>query len=368
MPSKYLFSLLFAFVLAGCSGGGGSASGPGGGTAVDEESMLVVDGAANSSVSLVARLAVIALERADGTMTGNLLAEESEITLADAGGEVSGLPLRDVPPGDYAALILWISPDSVVAVSGTQRTNVTPASLQQRVDFGGLMTAVQRTSLMLAHDGDLEIVDGEWRPRWIARFGPEQLLRLPVVIESLDRAALTGVGRALPLGGRLFRLDFSFTRELETASGWKKLKVGAATPLVALVSDARSLQVLALHPGRGKGGIRGVLGGEIRTLDPAANGFVLVDDLGATQRIAVDASTLYVREANGVRERIGYADLQERDRVRVVVGKPVKQGVPGSQGGPANRTPIAEFVFVADRDPETGGEIAPVPTGTAAGQ
>jgi len=341
--TKRLIAIFSSLVLLGCSGGSTT---NGASIGSIEESLLVVDTEAASDTMLRARISVIALERPDGSLTPNLLTEETEITIADPTGTVAGLSMLDVPPDLYVAMHLLLVDGSVTATQGGQPIAVAPASPQQRVDFGSeALEAHGGTPLMLAHDSPLELMNGVWQPSWVVRSGNQRLLRADVEIVSLDLRNRSGVGRVRSLRERLFELDFSETRGLARGEVLRRLQVGAVIRVAATIVSARTLAVLALLSGQEPRGMRHALQGVIAAIRAAQGEFDVADGRGGVHPVATDSSTLYTRVTNGGRQPITFADLAVDDRIEVVARR--------SRTG--NAVPTAELVIVDERTSSGGG-------------
>ena len=339
--SKLVCFIFSSLVLVGCSGSGGSD----GSVGSLQESVLLVDTAAGSNTTLTARLAVVSLERPDGTQTPNLLRGETEITIADPTGRLSGVPMLDVPPDVYSALNVMLVAGSVTATAGGQAVAVTPSSLVQHVDFGGrLYEATGRTALLLGHDDPLQLTNGIWTPRFQVRFGEQRLVRLDVEIVSVNVGERSGVGAVRELNNRRFNLDFRETRGVERPELLQGIQPGEVERMAVVIENSSTLRVLALEAGREPAGMREGLRGEIESIQVAQAEFTIEDERGASVQIATDAQTHFIRATNTSRDPITFAELALEDHVVIVV----RERATGA-------LPLAELVVVDETTRATTG-------------
>lgn len=99
---------------AACSGGGGG--GAPANPAAPSSVQLLLDPATGSDAFVEVQVAAAALQRPDGSFTGNLLPADVMLTIADPTGEPQGLLLPAVPAGTYRELHLMLVPGSASAV------------------------------------------------------------------------------------------------------------------------------------------------------------------------------------------------------------------------------------------------------------
>jgi hypothetical protein len=194
-------SVLFA-CLAACSGGGSSPSSSGG---QNGEVLLVVDTAVGITDSLDGRLSVVALERPDGSFTGNLLAAESAVTLADPLGSGSLLALRGVPEGDYVAMRLLFAAGSLSSRDGNGRQHACELERHDlRVGFEDSFRRGRGTDdwLELRHRRSPEIRRGGSSDLWLPLLGLRRgsyhhchELQVTIALADLASRTITGTLR-----------------------------------------------------------------------------------------------------------------------------------------------------------------------------
>jgi hypothetical protein len=158
-----VISLVFS--LTACGGGGGGPAGPSGAT-LD----LVVDTAAGSS-TLIAFVEFAALERPDGSVTGNLLDAPRDVVLVDPTGRPESLELRGAPAGPYTAVHLLVRGGGLrVRRDDGIETEVELESEDLRVPFGGQAGAIHdaRELWQIHHSGPLTLLPGSGSP-WLWR-------------------------------------------------------------------------------------------------------------------------------------------------------------------------------------------------------
>lgn len=219
------FSLLSA--LAACGGGGG-----GSGTPPAQQGLTVlIDTAAGPGADLNAIVVGMALERPDGSLTGNLIpAAGSELRFADPQGLASGMRLDAVPEGDYVALHVAFLPES-----GRRRRDdgslETIAFERQEHRFAFEDRLAHRRGsddwLYVRHERELQLVTGaggarSWRPAFAGRRGTLlgvhegrfEVLRVHAATATIE-GRLWAFGRALP-----------FTIQVEPLTEYRR-KLGA---------------------------------------------------------------------------------------------------------------------------------------------
>jgi hypothetical protein len=162
-----LFFPVLLSVLAACGGGGSAASSaPIGGSPGSVH--LLVDTATGSDALVQFQVAAVAFERADGSLTGNVLPTPAAVTFADPSGEADGLLLQDVPTGDYASVHLLLAPGSGVGLysDGTMAAVTGNADLEVPLAGGFQHSATARGWLAIGHNGGLPptaaSVDRNW--------------------------------------------------------------------------------------------------------------------------------------------------------------------------------------------------------------
>lgn len=169
---KLLPVLLFG--LAACSGGGGGSSSSAT-TGAPGSVHVVVDTAAGSDSLVQFQLAAVALERTDGTSTGNLLTSPKLVVLADPTGETDGFTLQNVPSGSYAAVHLLLAPGSGTALASSGSTAGVTSALDLAVPIAESLqhSAAGRSWLVIGHNGSAPpAVAGSsvhWEPRMSGR-------------------------------------------------------------------------------------------------------------------------------------------------------------------------------------------------------
>lgn len=161
--------------LAACGHGGGSATGAVSPNGAPGSVHVVLETATGSDALVQFQVAAVALERSDGSMTGNLLPSPEMVTFADPSGEIDGLTLANVPTGDYASLHFVVAPGSGVALYPDGRTAPvgTAVDLAVPLDSGLQHTATGRSWLCVGQNGSLPPVAGagnrDWTPTMSGR-------------------------------------------------------------------------------------------------------------------------------------------------------------------------------------------------------
>ena len=327
-----IFSSLLMLGCSGSSDSGGAAVGTG------APSMLVVDAQAGSDLELSVQMQAFVLERVDGTITTNLLAEGTTIVVSDPGGRVAGVELQHIEPGVFVALQLALVEGSLAASQNGQPLAMTPSSLLHRIEFDRPLSTMDGesrrllalregggseprrgeagegrdpggASLILAHESGLQIDNGVWTPRWELRFGEHGLLRVEVELTSIDTENDRAQALAPRLGEDLVDLDFSRRPELLVGRAVRdKLEI------LARMTESSSLAVLRLADG--EGGVSGHLQGNITALSPAGDGFA-IDSEGAQIQFSVEPQTVYMTRGPGGEVAIAFGDLSVGNEVAV---------------------------------------------------
>jgi hypothetical protein len=326
-----------ALLFVGCSGSSDTIVGFTAGWG--NSSLVVVDTEAGSDVTLRGTLLAIALELPGGAMTPNLLAEPTEITIAQARGSVIGMPMLEVPPGIFVAVNLLFQEGSISAEENGQPISVVPESLHQRIDssnepFEGRGRAV----LMLAHKSALEIDNGIWRPRWTIRYNNGRFAHLHINIVEIDPQTREIYGSVPVLRDRVFRLDFGEGRGQRRSGGGHRgeLVVGQRIRAAVELVDARTLHVLRLGTGEQPRGLRATVEGRITAITASPEQFEITDGNNEAHTIATDSSTVFVRLDHETRTLIMFTGLAVQDQVMVVVRRAEN----------LNELPVADFVIV----------------------
>lgn len=306
--------------------------------------MLVVDAAAGSDVQLTVSVQALALERVDGSVTPNLIEPGATITASDPSGGVAAVQLARIEPGVFVALQIALMEGSVAASLNGQALAVTPSSLLHRVEFdeplstvggesrrvrasylggegrGGRRRGDGGASLILVHDGDLEIVNGVWTPRWELRFGDEGLLQVEVEFVSIDVANNLAQALVPELSQELVDLDFSRRPDLLVGRA-----VGDELAVLARMTEASSLIVLRLA-GEGRG-LSDFVEGAITSLSQASSSFEIDRD-GTLISFGVEPGTVYLTRSPSGEAQITFADLNVGDDVAVFARRGEDPGDP----------------------------------------
>ena len=87
-----------SLLLLGCSQSSTAAAGM---VRAQDQGLLVVDTAADTDLVLVVRLAAVALQRADGSLTANLLPVDAQLKLTDPDGGSGEAVRLSVPGGPH---------------------------------------------------------------------------------------------------------------------------------------------------------------------------------------------------------------------------------------------------------------------------
>ena len=214
--------LLSALCFSACSSGGSSDQTGGGAVVAAEGALLVVDGAAGSDQLVSGQLTIVALERADGSLTPNLLRTPETVRVADPRGNSCGVALAPPPAGEYVALHLAWEPGTISAEApdGTITTCET-ATTGQRIAFEAstIVGPAVQPWFVLAHDGPISLAPTPggtlWRPRWTLGQGEPHLVEeIDVEIASVDVAQQTAVGVIRVFSELMVELDFSTAVDL----------------------------------------------------------------------------------------------------------------------------------------------------------
>ena len=322
-------SLVSAALFAGCSGGGGSST-PG--TTTTGSVLVVVDTATGSDQLASVQIEGAVLERADGTTTGNLLANPHLVRLADPTGTPDGLVLRDAPTGDYRALRLFLVPQSgsVVPPNGSALPLLASVGLTVPIDDVLRHTNAADSWLVIGHDGAPPPATGgaNWTPQMSARTGGA-----PVAFEDLAVAFVAApelTAQAAALGSAPLRMTFAAGCEFADDSG----SLGDAGRFLDGIGDdrlhmrgelRRDGRVLCTHAHRSGRNDNPRLIGRITGLEPLTQSLVvdlqaqnprggpLLDPLPATIRVV--ATNARLRNPND--QPIAFASLQLQNLVKV---------------------------------------------------
>ncbi|MCA8964181.1 MAG: hypothetical protein H6838_00425 [Planctomycetes bacterium] len=189
---------LLLCLLPACSGGGGSA----GGNAAASPSPIgsvhvVVDPATGSDKLVQFQVAAAALERGDGSTTGNLLRSPQMLTLADPSGELAGLTLTTAPTGTYTNLHLMLAPGSGMMLRGDGSSAPVngPVDLIVPIMDGLAHDASGRTWVALGHRGEAPPANGgvgvQWNPSLIGRASGSEGEFHGLRVAAVDAAGVT---------------------------------------------------------------------------------------------------------------------------------------------------------------------------------
>lgn len=328
--------LLPALSFAACGGGANSSSGSAAPSSASLQ--LVVDPATGSDLFVDVQLAAAALQRPDGSYTGNLLRDPLLFTLADPTAAPRGLRLQPVPAGEYRELRLLLVPGSGVAVQADgSRLGVDFASVELALPF----------DVLLQHDG----IGSSWVAAHHVGAAPAIVAGRVAWAPQLRGGAAAGVAVAdVPLqvllaqpgavlgsfaGGDL-RLELEHGAEVFDDRGGR---VGDAAAFLGGLQPGSRLEVQGLLDDRG--GLRGQrvrevgddhggsavrLLGRIVDLAPASRSFtmdvlaeVLHGDrslLATPQRITVLADAARIHRSD-LQQALGFAELGAGDLVKV---------------------------------------------------
>ena len=195
---------LFAALLPmACSSGSGSSGGPG--TPGSSTSQLLLDPTAGATTDVTVQVEVVALERADGSLTTDLLPGSGSLDLVRTDGATETLGIDAPPAGSYVALRILLAGSEAVVDSGGAARRISLGSRELRVPFANAVDASNGLLLGLRHTA--AFVDpgenGTWQPA-LAPADPDvlslRLARVDVASTSLDGTVLGTLGdRAVEL-------------------------------------------------------------------------------------------------------------------------------------------------------------------------
>ncbi|MGE3172857.1 MAG: hypothetical protein AB7O97_09525 [Planctomycetota bacterium] len=334
MRSASILALLSSLaLLAGCGSGdaGSSTAGP-----VTLPLLLTFDTAAGFDAVVTVQVAAVALERADGTATGNLLPAPQALRVADPLGAPTGLQLIAAPAGDYTAVHLITAPGSALAHTAAGPVPVQLADPDLRAAFAAPVRLGGGGWIDVRHDAPLGLT---------ARGG--------ALAGALELVAARASERA----------SFDVTLTVDAVAGDTLLAVldGGGAQVVAVLDDdaalhddeGRTVDAAAFAAGCAAGAVvdgRGVvladdhlhlregrlgrpaahprLIGRIAELLPDRSAFVLRvqavnragvrDDLDAPRRVTVRATDARITWSRTDRE-LRFADLQLDDLAKVTI-------------------------------------------------
>jgi hypothetical protein len=358
-----LFGWFVLLLLAACGNGGEVAVG---GVGTGSDVYVVLDTANGSDVLLTVEVAAVSLERRDGQVTANLLAQPTTLTLTDPSGEAAGLELDGVPAGDYTKLHLLLTSGTGrgLFADGTVRDVFVPfdlvvpvtETLRQGASPSWLLVAHDRTNPLVADLGSW-IWNGELRGRADgAEVGLVELV--PVVVGASQlRVAVPAAG-----DGRLevtFANDSTFGDDQGNVYGTSSeflagLSSAFDLELRGTLSRDGRLQVRQARRGRGNDGPR--LIGRIVELIPASRTFALrvqAENRRGRRRLLANGTEVLVRTAQSRIQRpngaaLSFADLQNGELAKVEWTSVTK--VPGERD-----------VYTARQIDVTGTPVALVP-------
>lgn len=281
---------LALLALASCSSGGKPAAGSN--SEIVRDLDLVVNTSGAAEAKLVGRISVVALERADGEFTANLLDGDLDLVLADPAGEASFARMRNAPAGTYVAVNLAFSTTRVQAQPRSGEPFV--VELPRR-DFRVLLSqpmtlaSAAQAWFTLVHEGPITLErSGEqwtWNPTWVAQPSEAQLLRgARAQVASFDQSrrlidALLAPA-ATPVVLDLTRAT-TLLREgalLDLDQFFAALQVGEQITFDGWLDEWRNIAVVAawIDTDRGARGAKSEVRGEIVELQPQTQSFTLL--------------------------------------------------------------------------------------------
>lgn len=274
---------------------GSSRAPTGGGTAPPTTPLtMIVDTGASANAELSGQVEVVALERVDGSVTANVLAQPAAMVLADPAGRSSGIELTGAPAGVYQAAQIMLTPGSLTAtVPGGAAQPVTGVPTPVRIPFDQLLQVPSADEGFVArHVDEVVLSPGpngvlQWDPIIDGRLRDLlPMFDLRMTIAEIDTAALRAVAWVPNWNGARVTLRFQAAARLElggqvvsTAEFINHLEHGMEIAVDGLVDGARLLWVLAAsddvpRPPVASGNKSEVLGA-ITELDPANPAFTL---------------------------------------------------------------------------------------------
>ncbi len=170
-------------LVTGCGGGGnGRTADTTSGQA--QTAFLFIDSATGSDTQLTGTLDAVALERADGELTGNLLRNSSPVVLADVEGQLDSLRLTGVADGDYVAMHLLFQSGMSMRTPDGRLEDARVERRDHRVELEDLYHHDNQASswLVLRHQGGLDVQDDSsgdkvWTPHLACRRSEFEELR-----------------------------------------------------------------------------------------------------------------------------------------------------------------------------------------------
>lgn len=335
LRNSLLLSALF-LVPAACGGGGGGGA-PAGGNAAPTQAgsvYVAVDTATGSEALVQFQVAAVALERADGSLTGNLLGTPQMVTFADPSGEVDGLALTNVPTGAYDAVHLLIAPGSGIALypNGTTAPVTTVADLAVPIADGLQHLATGRSWLALGQNGARPPAAGaalrQWQPAMSGRVDGSAQTLDGVRVAAVEAGGLVAQVGAVDDGALQveFAAGCAFDDHARGADDFLRSSARGDDLHLdgTLHRDGRFVASHVHRHGRGNDGPR--LLGRITELRPASSRFVL-HVLAEVRRgdrrllpvpedVLVDAAAARLHHSDD-RRVLAFADLQLEQLAKV---------------------------------------------------
>lgn len=329
-PLLPVLCLVPTLLLAGC--GGGSSSPAGGRTDTAGAVLVVVDTATGSEALVQFQVDAAVLEAADGTTTGNLLANPHLVRLADPSGEVDGLVLRDVPSGEFTQLHLFVVPSSGASLQpdgGVLAAN-TAVDLVVPITDGLQHSSLATSHLVIGHNGAAPVLGSTamWTPQMSARADGATVDLGQLDVALVENPMVTA--RSALLDDSLLRLEFAagctFRDDSGASHGRDDFLRGLGDDSLRIRADLRRdgrCVVSQIERSRRDDNPR--LIGRITALEPATSTFVMDVQarngrdgwtlLPTPETVRIDASGARLERPNG--SAIGFADLQVAHLVKV---------------------------------------------------
>lgn len=207
--------------LVGCSSGHGRSPEVGAG----DRAALLVQPTPDSDFTVETRFEVLALERPDGTFTGNLLRSAWPLVAISPVPTTSGVALTDLPRGTYVAARILLAEDATVAIGGAgARTRVDVSARDLRAPFAVPTVVAGQSWLLFEPTETAALVRGSanltWSPSWQTRVDGEQVVDdLVVTVTAVNASERTFDAVADDLGGLRVRVDVPERCELGDPTG-----------------------------------------------------------------------------------------------------------------------------------------------------
>lgn len=333
LRNSLLLSALF-LVPAACGGGGGAAAGGNAAPGQPGAVYVALDTATGSEALVQFQVAAVALERADGSLTGNLLGTPQMVTFADPSGELDGLALASVPTGDYDSVHLLIAPGSGIALypNGTTAPVTLAADLEVPIADGLQHLATGRSWLALGQNGARPPAAGaalrQWQPAMSCRADGSTQTLYGVRVAAVQAGGLVTQVGVVDDGALQVEFAAGCVFDDHPRGADDFLRSSARGDDLALDGtlhrDGRFVASHVHRHGRGNDGPR--LLGRITELRPATSSFVL-HVLAEVRRgdrrllpvpedVLVDATAARIHHSDD-RRVLGFADLQLEQLAKV---------------------------------------------------